>query len=83
MEKNRGMQGVAAIFDPQMLDRQAEDKQNNLVVLKAGSKESVSYWAGFAWDRAGKITSADPWKRYVDDFATGLRSPIDVTVSLQ
>jgi hypothetical protein len=83
MEKNQGMQGVAAIFDSQMLDRQAEDKQNNLVVLKAGSKESVSYWAGFAWDRAGKITSADAWKRYVDDFATGLRSPIDVTVWLQ
>lgn len=83
MEKNQGMQGVAAIFDAQKFDRQAEDKLNNLIVLKAGTDNSVSYWAGFAWDRAGKITSAESWKKYVDDFAKGLHSPIEVSVSLQ
>src|SRR5438309_3954536 len=79
MEKNQGMQGVAAVFDPQQFDKQAEDKQNNLIVLKAGTSKPVSYWAGFAWDRAGKITSADAWYKYVDEFAAGLRSPIELT----
>lgn len=79
-EKNQGMQGVAAIFEAQKFDRQAEDKLNNLIVLKAGSA-TVSYWAGFAWDRAGKITSAKAWKEYVDAFANGLRSPIDVSAT--
>jgi formylmethanofuran dehydrogenase subunit D len=81
-EKNQGMQGVAAIFDARKFDRQAEDKLNNLIVLKPGSDKSVSYWAGFAWDRAGKITSAKAWKEYVDAFAEGLRSPIEVNVSV-
>jgi hypothetical protein len=81
MEKNQGMQGVAAIFDSLKLDRQAEDKQNNLVALKAGSDGSVSYWAGFAWNRAGKITSPEAWKGYVDAFAGGLLSPVAVSVS--
>ena len=81
-EKNQGMQGVAAIFDAQKFDRQAEDKLNNLIVLKPGSDKPVSYWAGFAWDRAGKITSAKAWKEYVDAFAERLRSPIDVSVSV-
>jgi len=81
MEKNQGLQGVATVFDPQQFDKQAEDKQNNLIVLKAGTAKPVSYWAGFAWDRAGKITSADAWKKYVDEFAGGLRSPIEISVT--
>ena len=56
---NQGLQGVAVVFDPQQFDKQAEDKQNNLIVLKAGTAKPVSYWAGFARDRAGKVTSAD------------------------
>jgi Domain of unknown function (DUF4861) len=83
MEKNQGMQGLAAIVNPEQLDKQAEDKQNNLIVLKAGSEKPTSYWAGFAWDRAGKITSAAAWSKYVDAFAKGLRSPIEVSVSTQ
>jgi len=80
MEKNQGMQGLAAIVDPRGFDKQAEDNRNNLIVMKPGSGKS-SYWAGFAWDKAGKITSAAAWKKYVDDFAQGLLAPIDVTVS--
>ena len=78
MEKNLGMQGVAAIVNPKELDKQAEDAQNDLVIMKAGA---ASYWAGFAWDRAGKITTAEAWKKYVDEFAQGLLSPIEVSVS--
>jgi hypothetical protein len=81
MEKNMGMQGLAVIVNPASLDMQAEDKQNNLVVLKAGAQTPVSYWAGFTWDRAGKITTAEAWKKYVDEFAEGLRSPIEVSVT--
>jgi hypothetical protein len=77
MEKNLGMQGVAIIMNPVDFDKQAEDKANNLIVLKPGSGNAVSYWAGFAWDRAGKITSADAWKKYVDEFAVIARSPIE------
>ncbi len=81
MEKNLGMQGVAAIVNPKEFDRQAEDKQNNLVVLKPGTETPVSYWAGFAWDRSGKITSSEAWKKYVEEFSEGLLSPLVVTIS--
>lgn len=77
VEKNLGMQGLAVVVDPRAVDKAAEDNLNNLVVLKPGS---FSYWAGFAWDRAGKITSAESWNTYVDQFAEKLRSPIDVSV---
>jgi hypothetical protein len=68
--------------NPREFDKQGEDKQNNLIILKTGNESTVSYWAGFAWDRAGKITSPEAWKQYVDAFAQGLLSPIDVSTSV-
>jgi hypothetical protein len=78
VEKNLGMQGLAIIVEPRAIDKVAEDKLNNLVVLKPGL--SGLYWAGFAWDRAGKITSAESWNAYVDQFAERLRMPVEVSV---
>jgi hypothetical protein len=82
MEKDRGMQGVAAIVDPDKFVKQTADKLNNLLLLRADGN-SIDYWAGFAWDRAGKITTPDAWQIYVDDFAQRVRSPIAVTVQHQ
>ena len=81
MEKNQGMQGIAAIVDPKSFVKQSEDKLNNLLLLNLGPANSVNYWAGFAWDKAGKITTADDWKKYVDEFAQGVQSPVEVSVS--
>jgi len=81
MEKNQGMQGIAAIVDPAAVATASEDERNNLLLLKPATGKAVSYWAGFAWDRAGSIKSAEAWKKYVDEFAAGLSSPIEVTVS--
>ena len=80
VDKNLGMQGLAVVVNSGDFDKQAEDARNNLLVMKPKSASPVSYWAGFAWDRAGVISSADAWKRYVDEFAERLRSPIQVTV---
>ena len=80
VEKNLGMQGLAIVVSPSDVDKLAEDKLNHLVVLKPRNTFPVSYWAGFAWDRAGKITSAESWNNYVDQFAERLRSPIKLAV---
>ena len=78
VEKNFGMQGLAIVVDPRTFDGVTEDKLNHVLVLKPGIAAPVSYWAGFAWDRAGKITSAESWNSYVDQFGEKLRSPIEV-----
>jgi hypothetical protein len=80
MEGNWGMQGVAAIVDPKRLERMTVDRLNDLLLVGAPDNK-VDYWAGFAWDKAGKITTADGWKKYVDEFAQGVQSPIEITVS--
>lgn len=83
MEKDAGNQGLAIVLDPQRLDRQAEDKLNQLVIAKASADNTVSYWAGFAWDKYGPVTTAEAWKTCVDEFAQGLWSPIEVSVSAE
>jgi hypothetical protein len=80
VEKNLGMQGLAVVVDPRTVDKLGEDKLNHLVILKPGINTPVTYWTGFAWDRAGRITSAESWKTYVDQFAERLSSPIDVSI---
>ena len=83
MEHDMGKQGVALIVDTKMFGRRADDKQNNLLLVKVKPDNSVSYWTGFAWDRAGVITSQAAWKAYVAEFADELRSPIEITTSVQ
>jgi hypothetical protein len=80
VEKNLGMQGLAVVDDPSAVDKVDEDKLNHLVILKPGVSTPITYWAGFAWDRAGQITSAESWKAYIDQFVERLRSPIDISI---
>ncbi|HEX5966487.1 MAG TPA: DUF4861 family protein [Pyrinomonadaceae bacterium] len=80
VDKNLGMQGLAVVLNSGEVEKLAEDARNNLIVLKPRTSFPVSYWAGFAWDRAGRIPSAEAWNKYVDEFAERLRSPIEVTV---
>jgi len=81
MEKKMGMQGLGIIVDPKSLVKQGEDDKNHFAIAKTEANGSISYWAGFAWDRPGKITSQDAWKKYISDFAAELASPIEVRVS--
>lgn len=78
MEKGQGMQGVAIILDPAVLKQQTEDKGNNLLLASVGSDNTLSYWAGFVWDKTGQCRDFSAWKTYVDRFAQGLLSPIEV-----
>ncbi len=82
MEKNGGEQGVAMIVDPKQLDKQTEDKQNDLLLVKVPSDgNKIDYWAGFCWDKAGQFTAEASWSKYVDESAQGAASPIEVNIA--
>jgi Domain of unknown function (DUF4861) len=81
MDKKAGQQGLAVIADPQLLEKPAEDARNLLLLTKAPGNEAA-YWAGFAWDKAGRFTTFDAWKTYVDEFSQRIRSPIQISISV-
>jgi hypothetical protein len=82
MEKGQGMQGVALVVDPKKFAGQAEDAKNNILLLKTAPDNSVSYYAGFYWDRSGQFADYAAWEKYVDEFAQGVAAPIQVTVTV-
>ena len=83
MEKLPGNQGVAIIVDPKQIEQQAEDKLNQLLIAKVSSANVASHWAGFAWEKYGPAATAAAWRKYVDEFAQGLQSPIAVSLSAE
>jgi hypothetical protein len=83
MEKNAGQQGLALIVDPKTFIKQTEDKQNLLMLVRTQQNHTTSYWAGFCWGKAGQYPDEQAWKTYVDRFAQGLLSPIEVSVTVQ
>jgi hypothetical protein len=83
VEKNQGMQGVAILADPKSIDQATQDNLNHLLLVKAASGDSVSYWSGFAWDKAGQYTDFESWKAYLNNFAKILQSPIELTFAIE
>src|SRR5207237_2295003 len=49
VEKNQGMKGVAIVADPKAVEKETEDKSNNLILVKVSPDNTLSYWAGFGW----------------------------------
>ncbi|MGD0650809.1 MAG: DUF4861 family protein [Verrucomicrobiia bacterium] len=83
MEKNAGNQGLAVVVDPKLFEKQTEDQRNLLLLVKVPADNVASYRAGFFWDKSGQFPSYDAWKTHVDQFAQGLASPIEVSVSAE
>ncbi len=81
MEKDQGMQGLAVVVDPKSNPQPAEDRLNNLVLARLGPDKSVSYWAGFCWDKAGQFATDEAWRQYVSRFAQALAAPLKVTIT--
>jgi len=73
--------GQAIVLDPKSFVKTAEDDLNYLVLAKASKDNTISYWAGFGWDKSGQFSDYDSWKAYADEFARGVLSPIEVSVS--
>jgi len=73
--------GQVIALDPKLLVKTTDDKLNYLLIARPSKNNSISYWAGFGWDKSGQFADYEAWKTYVDEFARGALSPIEVSVS--
>jgi hypothetical protein len=48
------------------------------MLAPATSGKPLRYYVGAAWTRAGEITSAQQWTRYVADEAARLAAPVRI-----
>lgn len=79
-DKKNGTMGIA-VYLPQK-DAQAQTSALNCIYMvgKATSEKPLVWYAGSAWDKAGRYTTADSWNKYVDNFAKREQNPLQVKV---
>jgi hypothetical protein len=54
---------------------------NNLILVKARSKEHVRYFAGAGWTGSGQFADRAAWEKYVRDNAARIADPLKASVS--
>ncbi len=55
-------------------------KEQILAKTEVKNNEPIVYYAGAAWDKAGKITNSKQWLDYLDQFYQEVKNPLTVTV---
>jgi hypothetical protein len=78
-----GNLGCGIIVDPATLVDITEADGNCLMVAKAPSSGSASYYAGFGWDKSGDFADVGAWDAYLQQYVKKLRSPLKISISLQ
>jgi hypothetical protein len=76
--KGNGNVGLAVVVDPSQVMAFTEGDGNYLVVAKVPPTSTVSYYAGFGWDKSGDFASVADWDAYLGQFVRRLRAPLDV-----
>ncbi|SHG44333.1 protein of unknown function [Flavobacterium fluvii] len=77
-DPKNGTTGTGCIFTAPV--KQMQVKQGSLLTETVLTKpSSIVYYNGAAWDRAGRITSAEVWIKYLNQKAEALKNPIEVS----
>ena len=83
LQGDDGQLGCSVIVDPASVIGKTADSKNYLVTAKLPPDKVAVYYAGFGWNKSGDFKSPEEWDRYVAQFATRLRSPLQVSLMAQ
>ena len=72
-----GVTGIGSVFMDEATQMKV-NKEHLLTLTQAKASQPYIYYTGAAWNRAGKITSAQEWINYLSDFKTALNAPLQV-----
>lgn len=78
-----GHLGCGVIVDPHELVDMPRLDPNYLVVTRVAGGTAATYWAGTTWDKAGEITTAAAWDKYLDDWAARVRTPVAIQLAVR
>ncbi len=79
-QKTNGELGTAVIVPTGSFQGFAEDERNQLVLAKATSGQSLRYYVGAGWSKAGEFKTQADWNAYVAACAARAASPVKIAV---
>ena len=56
------------------------DKEQLLTKTAVKNNETIVYYSGAAWDKAGQITNSKQWQDYLDHFNQELQNPLSISI---
>lgn len=74
-ETKEGIVGTAILF-PNREDMIIDTQKHLGIKTDLKSNESITYYTGAAWNKAGEITNEKEWNDYLTNFSERLTSPI-------
>lgn len=74
-----GTTGIGCVILAPVKEMKVE-KGHLLAVSATGEGNSITYYTGGAWDKAGLIKNAGQWFRYLQDQAIRLRQPVTAKI---
>jgi hypothetical protein len=83
LQGDDGQLGCSVIVDPAAVIGNTVDSKNYLVTVKLPADKVAVYYAGFGWNKSGDFKGPEEWDRYVAQFATRLRAPLQVSLTAQ
>ncbi|MCC9167688.1 DUF4861 domain-containing protein [Pontibacter harenae] len=67
----------ASVQDSKVHKVQASD-QSHLFVIGKAENNTLTYYAGFGWEKSGQFKSKQEWDNYLADFAKRIAFPLEV-----
>ena len=80
-QKTNGELGTAIIVPTGSFKGFAADERNELVLAKVDSGQTLRYYVGAGWSKAGEFKSQADWNAYVAACAARAASPVTVAVA--
>lgn len=75
-----GKSAIAVIIPDQQVSYQNNRPEQALLISSVKSGKDYVYYNGAAWDRAGKVTSAQSWNEAVNQYKNNLKKPLKVVL---
>jgi hypothetical protein len=81
VQKTNGILGAGVVVPSEAFLGFAEDERNLLVLAKVTNGQTLRYFAGAGWSKAGEFTDYAAWQSHVENRAARARAPVQVTVT--
>jgi hypothetical protein len=78
-QKTNGELATAIVVPADNFTGFAEDERNQLMLARVASGQTLTYYAGAGWSKAGEFTTQAAWQEYVASCAARARSPIKIS----
>ena len=57
------------IDECKLIESDQPDESHAVFIARADDAGTVSWWAGYGWERAGEINTVEEWEVYLAGFA--------------